>query len=766
MKNIKDDQKQPTKEQKLSEEEISKKTLFQSAEGIIKQLVDKIIASAVRSTQIKEVDEQMGIFCFNNLKFQITSLFESTFINYTDDLVHDEPKLLWEQNAPPENTWVELPEPGNPELDRYESTNINFVEIKKDQDKDMPGSITDNKNVNKKKGTKKELEPIYLNNNNVINEVEEKSSLSGFEGEVKIENGVLPELSGIDNKISESLNMTDADIKNDIDNAQEIAQKEKPKINENKNNENKNIEIKNNQIINTENIPEKKVESSKNINKNNNLKIEEKKEVTSTKPSTNQTATTLPPIKKKGKNIPILDYPFSDIPGVEEEFNHDNLEPPNIEFLRREREELIQKKIIENKIKESQNKVVKPKEDTDKVKKKLIDTNRLTFDSNGNIIHFRPYKIDNLTKDFVINKNIIRGVEYKAEVAPTKKKNAKKKEKEKEKENDEIIKNYEEEKKTKEISNITNPQTNDKDKFIPSGSNFQIISPNTGVIIKENNQSKEGPREFSKYFKKYSLQDYDKMLNDYVPLQNKTMLKNQLSINNNSKYLPSAPNNSMLNKRPSIGISNSNLESNNNINTSEIPNNPLLTNNVAEQSSYLMEKDKSFNNNNSGININLASNNPLLSSNLNSMVFNRYNESNNSLNMDKSIVMKKMGTGSLKLELESLKDLSTINPDLISLPNKRRNILGSSFMRGNKTYKIKQPEKNALSDFNRKIISTAGWGNETGNENGGFKDRDKNMVYSRHITKQQVLRELGSNILSGIKIKLPRDRKVDINNNI
>jgi hypothetical protein len=256
------------------------------------------------------------------------------------------------------------------------------------------------------------------------------------------------------------------------------------------------------------------------------------------------------------------------------------------------------------------------------------------------------------------------------------------------------------------------------------------------------------------------------MLNDYVPLQNKTMLKNQLSINNNSKYLPSAPNNSMLNKRPSIGISNSNLESNNNINTSEIPNNPLLTNNVAEQSSYLMEKDKSLNNNSSGININMASNNPLLSSNLNSMVFNRYNESYNSLNMDKSIVMKKMGTGSLKLELESLKDLSTINPDLITLPNKRRNILGSSFMRGNKTYKIKQPEKNALSDFNRKIISTAGWGNETGNENGGFKDRDKNLVYSRHITKQQVLRELGSNILSGIKIKLPRDRKVDINNNI
>ncbi len=68
MKNIKDDQKQPTQEQKLSEEEIIKKSLYQSVEGIIKQLIDKIIASAVISTLIREVDDQRGIFCFNNLK--------------------------------------------------------------------------------------------------------------------------------------------------------------------------------------------------------------------------------------------------------------------------------------------------------------------------------------------------------------------------------------------------------------------------------------------------------------------------------------------------------------------------------------------------------------------------------------------------------------------------------------------------------------------------------------------------------------------------
>ena len=349
-----------------------------------------------------------------------------------------------------------------------------------------------------------------------------------------------------------------------------------------------------------------------------------------------------------------------------------------------------------------------------------------------------------------------------------------KKEKEKEKEikEEEIIKNVEEEKKVKEITNITNNMNTEKERFIPSGSNFQIILPNTGVVIKENNQLKEGSKEFSKFFNKYSLQDYDKMLNDYVPLQNRTMLHNHLntSSNNNSKYLSTSPNNNtMIKKRNSIISS---LDSNNNINVnnSEIPINPLLSN--EDQSSYLYEKDKDKDKsiNNIGFNMNSNSNlnNPLLSSNMNSINFNKYNESNNSLNLDNSIVMKKLGTGSLKLELDSLKDLSVINTDLIKVPNKRKNIFGSGFMRStnNKTYKIipTKIENTNLNDFNKKIMATKGWGNETINLN-EYKDKS-NLVYARHITKQQVLRELGSNILSGVKVRLPRDRKVDINNNI
>ena len=107
---------------------------------------------------------------------------------------------------------------------------------------------------------------------------------------------------------------------------------------------------------------------------------------------------------------------------------------------------------MENKLKEASNKVIKPIEENDRIKKKLIDTNRLTFDSNGNIIHFRPYKFDNLSKDFVTTRNTIRGFDNKPDNNNTNKKrnlNKEKKEKEKDINPEEIIKNIEEEKKIK-----------------------------------------------------------------------------------------------------------------------------------------------------------------------------------------------------------------------------------------------------------------------------------------------------------------------------
>ena len=179
------------------------------------------------------------------------------------------------------------------------------------------------------------------------------------------------------------------------------------------------------------------------------------------------------------------------------------------------------------------------------------------------------------------------------------------------------------------------------------------------------------------------------------------------------------------------------------------------------------------------MNINLGSNSNILmaSSNMqsglsNMQSFNFKNlESYNSMNFDNSIVMKKLGTTSLKLELDSLKDLSVVNTEVVqnTMANNRYNIIGQSKLKkyfSNVNYTNNKP-KNVFTEFNKKIMSTRGWGNDIGDSNlKPDKVQDNNLVYARHHTKQQVLRELGSSILNGVKIKLPRDRKVDLNTNI
>ena len=53
---------------------------------------------------------------------------------------------------------------------------------------------------------------------------------------------------------------------------------------------------------------------------------------------------------------------------------------------------------------------------------------------------------------------------------------------------------------------------------------FDIMLPKIGFRIKENKKSKSGNMEFSKYFKNTLLEDYDKILNEFVPFQNQSML--------------------------------------------------------------------------------------------------------------------------------------------------------------------------------------------------------------------------------------------------
>ena len=56
-------------------------------------------------------------------------------------------------------------------------------------------------------------------------------------------------------------------------------------------------------------------------------------------------------------------------------------------------------------------------------------------------------------------------------------------------------------------------------KVEPSGSNFEIINPEIGVTVMEDNMSKSGGNHFYDKYKKYSLKDYNKILNEILSQQ-------------------------------------------------------------------------------------------------------------------------------------------------------------------------------------------------------------------------------------------------------
>ena len=698
---------------------------YQSSETIIKSILDKIFILAFHEAYSKETEKNLSKYCYEYLKKEMTSFFELNFINYTNSNENNKNnpnELLWEMESPIENTWEELLEPESEPIDRYESAQILYQEIKRDINENNNQIIQEETKTNKnaKRNIKKKKSQKAEYNKNIIKEVEEKSSMSGFDGEIKLDKEAIPEISNIENKSSGSLNATDAEIKKNIDNVD--------------------TNNKEGNIIRTNEKRTTKRRSTKTL-------------------SLVQSVNTLPPVQKRSRNQIIFSYPSSDIPGIEQEYNHQSLEPSNIEMLRQEREELIKKKLLELKNEKIVNKVKKINDD-DKKPKKLFDAKHLTFDSDGKIINFHPYKLDKLEKEFTLIKNLIKG-EPKIENPKTRRNRPYKEKKQ------DSTKNNEEDKKVKEIL-IEKPfqlfeekTVKEKDKYIPSGSNFQIISPTIGVTIKENNKFKQGSKEFSKYFQKYSLQDYDKMLNDYVPLQNKTLLKNQL------KKLNSSSSNDYISTIQSGSVGKLSKKISNNImaNSYDVNiNNPLLT----DAQSMNNSNNINVNNINQNINSSLSNNNNFLSSNFNNTINNNIT-SYKSINTENSITMKKIGLGSLKLEIENLKDLSTINPDLLSRTNRLKNIFRYDSYKDYKKFRIKPENKiNIFSELNKKIISNRDWGNDlaekkTENVNIGFNDENKRI--SRHISKQQILRELGSSILSGIKRRLPRDRKVDINEN-
>ena len=523
----------------------------------------------------------------------------------------------------------------------------------------------------------------------------------------------------------------------------------------NENNENANREKINKTRMNKQktlrlNIDENKKENNKSENRNN------QRQNTIKAFSTNQN-------NRGNKKIPLIEFPSEDIPGIDDEYKHEVYDPPNIHMLRKDIEEEMKNKEKELKLNNNSKKMNKKKDESDKAIRfiKPLDSNKFTFDSNGKIISFKQYKIENLSKDFTFIRNNIKEKIEKDESLnkPNIKQRLTIKEPKEIIIKDNRMNDYfnTEEKKDKKDKT--------KEKIIPSGSNFKLILPNIGVVIKENNDKKEGSRDFNKYFQKYSIKDYNKILNEYVPMQNKNKIKNKLDrLNTTSSIIhkqlsksidrvnTNTINNTQMNittinnKRPEkMNITNPLLTSNDNI---QITENNIFTN---QNSSFMKSTiNNSFSKNN-------ALYNPLMTSF--NMRTGNLSQGKKGNNFNNSIIMKKLGTGSLKLEIESLQDLRSepIYHKLNSV--KKENIFEKNMIKPNKfTIKINSKD-NPLYAFNKRILTDKNFGNDLDPKH---KDEKQNIITSKHLSIQEAFKELGNTMINGIKIKFPRNRKVEL----
>ena len=68
----------------------------------------------------------------------------------------------------------------------------------------------------------------------------------------------------------------------------------------------------------------------------------------------------------------------------------------------------------------------------------------------------------------------------------------------------------------------------------PSGDNFSLIQPEIGVVIKNDqlNKAKDGGRNFREKFKRFSLNDYDKLIKTILPFQNRQKVQYSNNTNN------------------------------------------------------------------------------------------------------------------------------------------------------------------------------------------------------------------------------------------
>ena len=685
---------------------------YQSNESVVKLIVDKIITISIRKAISDSVLKGLDNYYFNYLTSQVNAMFAANNMFYTEE--PESPNIdnssFWKTDYNKCNTWAEIMEPNSIKCDRFESIFMNHVDLKNNSA--FPGSSGSNL-------------PKINDMDNDLNDDIKRKLLKQYSMKKKNRN---------------QNNLDILEEKSSIESVEEGNRSPKRNLSKNK-------------------ISNLNLKSPTKLNINVNLKSI----ISETKKNANFNSTNLSLISsnrnKKGKNE-IIQLPSKEIPGINDEYNFRKYEPPNVDFLRRELEEQLERKTkeekrlhnqLKQKINESQNNSEDKKKEVKKIK--YFDSNKLTFDSNGKIMTFKPIKIELFVKDFAVLKNNIKSFNKFIKKKIKKKGLDEVAQTTRERENktnmtnrENVIKNPEDDPNGRHRKEYLKLNLDKNEKITPSGSNFSLMLPNIGVVLKENEKVKRGTREFGKYFNKYSKEDYDKILKDYVPLQNRTMMQGKMG------SLIKSPINKLLNN------TNSSLNQNGN-------NSSIVNNNKEDFSNPLINSDNETFHNNSLIktmkmNRNSVNNSLLTSRNFNSLSMSKYKNISTG-NIEGIIKLNKNGISSLKAEFDALKDLDNKNIKNFYSPGntgmRNVNIFGKKYKEIFKNLSKEKNDSQHLNEFNKKIITNSEWGNKSMRKN-----MSSGNVFGKHQTKYQALRELGSNLFSRIKVKLPRDRKINI----
>ena len=465
----------------------------------------------------------------------------------------------------------------------------------------------------------------------------------------------------------------------------------------------------NNKIQLTINIPEKSDSLQSNSRTNTITKtliLRNSVEVTKVEGS----------IEQKDKKNKIKELPIDPAFDVEEvnDTNKIILDEKEIGPLREQIEKELEIKRLEelklkklNKQKNSSYPSLTTGNGNNKKNAKPFDTKKFTFDSDGNVITYKK-KQPELITDFSVLNTII-------------------------KEKKEIIERNQKKKRTKILSPLsqekivrkptisvkklpqiihnpnvqyTKPMTIQigKESIEPSGNNFDLIIPTTGVVIKnENNKKKSGDFDFKKTFNKYSINDYNKILTENISIQNLNSLKSKMTFTSTNNYTAY-------------------ISSNND--------NPITYSDVFTHKQLLT--DRAFRRN------------PLLSSSLSSGNMIKVSPTMNSLNLKSKIELLDIKTDKLD---EYYSTMSTSNAKQENLFKQFNTITSSSNLTKSTISQKQINDYDEINNFAKKIITYQGWGGKVVNQG--------KQNFFRKPAKGNLSQEVDQNIIGFI----PRLRK-------